>query len=493
MPVLKPLRLLIGSLLLVFAATSCNTAQLRDPPTAAQSRSTSPRIPALVNDLQHRSFRWFWDNARDDNGLIPDRTPYTEPFSSIAGMGFGLTSYAIGVERGWVTREQAAQRTLTVLRYLYSLPQGDSYEDDAGYHGFFYHFLGLANGRRYARWVEVSSVDTSLLLGGVLFAQSYYDSENRVEGEIRDLADRLYRNVEWPWLQERSPLISMGWVPEDGIITHDWTGYNEAMLVYVLALGSPTHPVNPDAWTTWTQTYDRSFGEFHGQTYLSFGPQFGHQYSHAWIDFRGIQDAWMREHDFDYFENSRRATLAQRAYAIANPMRWDGYGENIWGLTASDGPQTTHQIYNLLPREFRHYSARGAGLDAHFDDGTIAPTAAAGSIPFAPEIVIPAIEAMHEKYGKSIYREYGFIDAFNPSFSWADVPLKTGALVDGVGWVDDNYIGIDQGAIVVMIENYRNEFVWDVMKRNPYIRRGLERAGFKGGWLDQPAPAPAKK
>lgn len=423
--------------------------------------------------------------------MIPDRTPYTEPFSSIAGMGFGLTSYAIGVERGWVTRDQAAQRTLTVLRYLHSLPQGDSFEDDAGYHGFFYHFLGLANGRRYARWVEVSSVDTSLLLGGVLFAQSYYDGDNRVEGEIRDLADRLYRNVEWPWLQERSPLISMGWVPEDGVIKHDWAGYNEAMLVYVLALGSPTHPVEPDAWTVWTQTYDRSFGEFQGQTYLSFGPQFGHQYSHAWIDFRGIQDDWMREHDFDYFENSRRATLAQRAYAIANPMGWSGYGENIWGLTASDGPQTTHQIYNLLPREFRHYSARGAGLDAGFDDGTLAPTAAAGSIVFAPEIVVPAIEAMHEKYGKSIYREYGFIDAFNPSFNYPDVMLKTGELIDGVGWVDNNYIGIDQGPIVLMIENYRNEFVWNVMKRNPYIRKGLERAGFAGGWLDQPVPSTA--
>ena len=489
MPVLKPLRLLIGSLLLVFAAAGCNAPQLRTQASALPSQTASPRIPALVDDLQHRSFRWFWDNARDDNGLIPDRTPYTEPFSSIAAMGFGLTAYAIGVERGWVTREQAAQRTLKLLRYLRALPQGESFEDDAGYHGFFYHFLGLANGRRYARWVEVSSVDTSLLLGGVLFAQSYYDRDSPLEGEIRDLADQLYRNVEWPWLQKRSPLISMGWVPEDGIIKHDWVGYNEAMLVYVLALGSPTHPVEPDAWTAWTQTYSRSFGEFHGQTYLSFGPQFGHQYSHAWIDFRGIQDAWMREHDFDYFENSRRATLAQRAYAIANPMGWTGYAENVWGLTASDGPQATHQIYNLLPREFRHYSARGAGLDANFDDGTLAPTAAAGSIAFAPEIVIPAIEAMHEKYGKSIYREYGFIDAFNPSFSWADVPLKTGALVDGVGWVDDNTIGIDQGPIVLMIENYRNEFVWNVMKRNPYIRKGLERAGFTGGWLDQPVPS----
>lgn len=459
------------------------------PPAPAESTSAVPvAITPLVDDLQLRSFRWFWDNTRDDNGLIPDRTPYAEPFSSIAAIGFGLTAYGIGVEHGWVTREEAAARTLKVLRFLRSLPQGSSFEDDAGYHGFFYHFLGLANGRRYARWVEVSSVDTSLLLGGVLFAQSYFDGEGPVEGEIRDLADQLYRNVEWPWLQERAPLISMGWVPEDGVITHDWAGYNEAMLVYVLALGSPTHPVAPDAWKAWTDTYDRSFGEFHGQTFLAFGPLFGHQYSHAWIDFRGIRDDWMRRHDFDYFENSRRAALAQRAYAIANPMGWNAYGEDIWGLTASDGPQATTQVYNLQPREFRHYSARGAGLDAGFDDGTLAPTAAAASIAFAPEIVIPAIEAMHARFGDSIYREYGFIDAFNPSFNYPDVSLKTGHLIDGVGWVDDNYIGIDQGPIVLMIENHRNGFVWDVMKRNPYIRKGLERAGFTGGWLEAPDP-----
>ena len=481
----RPLPILLTSILC--AVAGCNSAP--PPPAAPIAAAREAKVlPPLVEDLQQRTFRWFWDHAREDNGLIPDRTPHTEPFSSIAAIGFGLTSYAIGVERGWVTREDARDRTLRVLRYLRSLPQGASFEDDAGYHGFFYHFLGLANGRRYARWVEVSSVDTALLLGGVLFAQSYYDRGDAAEGEIRDLADQLYRNVEWPWLQERHPLISMGWVPEDGVISHDWVGYNEAMLVYVLALGSPTHPVDPTAWSAWTQTYERSYGEFHGQKYLSFAPHFGHQYSHAWIDFRGIQDDWMRKHGFDYFENSRRATLAQRAYAIANPMGWKGYGENIWGLTASDGPQVTNQIYNLQPREFRHYSARGAGIADAFDDGTLAPTAAAASIAFAPEIVIPAIEAMHAQYGATIYREHGFIDAFNPSFAWTNVEMKTGHVEPQVGWVDDNYIGIDQGPIVVMIENHRNGFVWNVMKKNPYIRKGLERAGFKGGWLEQPAP-----
>jgi hypothetical protein len=329
-----------------------------------------------VDDVQQRAFYYFWDNAKNDTGLIPDRMPHEEPFASIAAMGFGLTAYAIGAEHGWITREQARARTLTMLRFLHDAPQGAEPETMAGYHGFFYHFLGLGNGRRYARWVEVSSVDTALLLGGVLFAQSYYDKQEPAEAEIRSLAEDLYQAVDWPWLQQHAPLISMGWVPEDGVIKHDWNGYTEAMLVYVLALGSPTHPVEPEAWKAWTQTYERSYGDFQKQTYLAFGPLFGHQYSHVWIDFRGIRDEWNRAHDLDYFENSRRAAYAQRAYAIENPMHWVGYGTNVWGITASDGPAATQQLYELQARDFRHYSARGVGRADTFDDGTIAPTAA---------------------------------------------------------------------------------------------------------------------
>src|SRR5690606_2531124 len=225
-----------------------------------------------------------------------------------------------------------------------------------------------------------------------------------------------------------------------------------------------------------------------GQEYLSFAPHFGHQYSHTWIDFRGIRDAYMRDRGMDYFENSRRATYAQRAYAIENPMQWTGYGENVWGLTASDGPQHTTQEYRGQQREFRHYSARGAELSNAFDDGTIAPTAALGSIAFAPEIVIPAAEEMHRRYGEFLYSSYGFLDAFNPSFEY-DILLKTGRIVPGQGWVASDYIAIDQGPILAMIANYRNDFVWNVMKTNPYIRKGLERAGFTGGWL-APADGP---
>jgi hypothetical protein len=202
----------------------------------------------------------------------------------------------------------------------------------------------------------------------------------------------------------------------------------------------------------------------------------------VWIDFRGIQDAYMREKGIDYFENSRRATYAQRSYAMENPMKWRGYGENVWGLTASDGPQQTLQEYRGEQRQFRHYSARGVGFRENFDDGTIAPTAAIASLPFAPEIVIPATEEMHKRYGEYLYSSYGFLDAFNPSFDY-DIPLKAGRIVPGEGWVGSDYIGIDQGPILTMIANYRNGFVWEVMKKNPYIRKGLERAGFEGGWM----------
>ena len=468
-----------------------------DPPSA---RATDAPLPPLFDDIERRTFDFFWETTDADNGLAPDRHP-SRPFSSIAAVGFALTAYPIGVERDWITREQAATRTLTTLRFLRDAPTGPEAKGRSGYHGFYYHFLDMRSGHRFESWVELSSVDTGLLMMGVLFAQSYYEGDNDAEREIRAIADDLYRRVEWDWMQARPPLISMGWMPEkQSFITHDWKGYNEAMLVYVLALGSPTHPVGPEAWQAWTRTYDRNWGEFQGQTYLRFGPQFGHQYSHVWIDFRGIHDAYMRDknvhgknvHDngMDYFENSRRATLAQHAYAVANPMGWKGYDGKVWGLTASDGPQTTKQVYRGERREFRNYSARGPGPIDGFDDGTVAPTAALASLPFAPELVVPTAEAMRARYGDDLYGRYGFLDAFNPSFEYS-VPLVTGKVVPGKGWFASDYLGIDQGPILVMIANHRDGFVWNVMKRNPHIRRGLERAGFQGGWLATPSPPPA--
>ena len=473
--------------------TSVETGQQQDQAQQAPSQqpsqpttpSVKPGLPPLFKDIERRTFQFFWDTTNENNGLTPDRYP-ARPFSSIAAVGYALTAYPIGIENGWVSRTQAVDRTLTTLKFLRNLPQGPQATGKGGYRGFYYHFLHMDSGHRFASWVELSSVDTALLMMGVLFAQSYYDGADPREVEIRKLADELYAGVDWTWLQRRAPLVSMGWFPEKGFIEHDWRGYNEAMLLYVLALGSPTHAVEPEAWTAWTRTYDETWGTFQGQEYLAFGPLFGHQYSHVWIDFRGIQDAYMRERGIDYFENSRRAAYAHRAYAIANPMQWKGYGANVWGLTASDGPQRTRQQYAGEQREFRHYSARGAGLADNFDDGTIAPTAAIASLPFAPEIVIPATLEMHQRYGEFLYSSYGFLDAFNPSFDY-DIPLNTGRIVPGEGWVASDYLGIDQGPILAMIANYRSGFVWNVMKRNPYIRTGLERAGFTGGWLAVPA------
>jgi hypothetical protein len=272
----------------------------------------------------------------------------------------------------------------------------------------------------------------------------------------------------------------MGWHPESGFIAHDYDGYNEAMFLYVLALGSPTHPLPPQSWQEFTSTY--MWAEFYGQPHVNFAPLFGHQYSHVWIDFRGIQDAYMRGRGIDYFENSRRATLAQRSYAVHNPNSWAGYGANIWGLTASDGPGTFTATIGGRARSFQGYWARGASADAVLDDGTIAPTAVGGSVPFAPEITIPALRAMRDGTAGNLYAQYGFKDAFNLTLTEPGLAQK-GTTVPGVGWFDVDYLGIDQGPILLMIENYRTGLVWNLMRESPYIIVGLCRAGFTGGWL----------
>jgi hypothetical protein len=261
----------------------------------------------------------------------------------------------------------------------------------------------------------------------------------------------------------------------------DWRGYNEAMILYVLALGSPAHAVDTTAWAQWTGTY--RWGEFYRQTHVGFGPLFGHQYSHVWIDFRGIQDAYMRAHGIDYFENARRAAYGQRAYAAANPAGWKDYSSSIWGLTACDGPANTTLAVGGGTRAFHTYWARGADFTEVVDDGTIAPTAAGGSVPFAPEIAIPALLAMRTRYGDRLFSQYGFKDAFNPTFT-AAVPVERGTVDPHAGWADVDYLGIDQGPILAMIENYRSELVWKVMRTNAHIVQGLKAAGFTGGWLD---------
>ena len=474
------------------------------PPATVAPAPARPALPAaasggvaaaltaedevFLDTLQHRTFRWFWETTDPETGLVPDRYP-TRTFSSIAAIGFGLPAYGIGAERGFVTRAEAAERTLATLRYLYTRPQGPEQVGVAGHRGYFYHFLEYDDGTRF-RNTELSTIDTALLMAGVLFSREFFDRGGADETAIRAYADSLYQRVEWPWHRDADETrLTMGWDPEVGYGRAVWRGYNEGMILYLLGLGSPTHALDEEVWPTWTSTYE--WEDFYGYEHVNFTPLFGHQYSHLFVDFRGIQDEWMRAKSaelgapYDYFENSRRATLSQKAYAQDNPFGWDGYGGDVWGLTASDGPANGTYEFKDEERRFRTYWARGASADHVNDDGTIAPTAVGGSLPFAPEIALPALREMAARYPGTLWTDdYGFRDAFNPSFTFLDAEIKLNSEVTDAGWFDHDYLGIDQGPILIMAENLRTGLVWETLKRSPYLVRGLERAGFRGGWLD---------
>ncbi len=438
-----------------------------------------------VEELQRRTFDWFVHVTNRANGLTPDRWP-TPSFSSVAAVGFALTCWPVGVERGWMSREEARERTLTTIRFFHDAPQGPQATGVSGYKGFFYHFLDMETGHRFDR-TELSTVDTTLLVAGMLFAARWFDGDHADEAEIRRLAQAVYERIEWDWVMIRPNRISMGWHPESGFIPADWNVYNEGMLVLLLAIGSPTHPVPAAVWDEWCSVYDRSWTDRWGPAHLHFAPMFGHQYSHMYVDFRGIRDAWMRTKaaevpGFDYFQNSVRAVEAQRKYAADNPMGWAGYSADVWGLTACDGPADFRMTVDGHPREFFSYSARGPG---DRDDGTIAPTAAMASMPFAPAEVTACLKAMKTRYGAGIYTEFGFFDSFNPTLTRQMAWLRHGHVVADVGWVDGDYLGIDQGPIVIQIENHRSDIVWKHMRGEPNVTRGLKRAGFTGGWLDR--------
>ncbi len=473
----KARRIIVACAVVAMAwSTTARAATHRD--------GTMPALPAadvaFLDSLEARTFHYFWDLSGGGKGLTPDRWP-TPSFCSVGAVGFALTAYPIGAERGYVSRAAAAERTLETLRFFWTARQDSAAAGATGYRGFYYHFLDPSSGARFER-VELSSMDTALLLGGVLFVQQYFHRPSAREREIRALADSIYRRVDFRWLQVRPPTLSLGWSPEEGHLPYDWRGYNEAMLLHILALGSPTHPASGDVWGAWTAQYTRVYGSFHGQTFLGFAPLFGHQYSHTWIDFRGIQDKPMRAWRSDYFENSRRATLAQRQYALDNPSGFRGYGARLWGLTACDGPHDTTLAIDGQERRFQTYEARGASVERVTDDGTVSPSAAGGSIAFTPRQSIDVLRAMRADHGDDVYGIYGFVDALNPTLN---VPVHThhGRVSATRGWHDTDYLGIDEGPILAMIENARTGLVWRYMRRSPYIVRGLQRAGFTGGWL----------
>ena len=437
-------------------------------------------LPPLFDDIAERTFQFFWRMVNRSNGLVPDRWPTVAP-ASIAGVGFALTAYPIGVERGWIKRDEAADVTLTTLRFFAGARQGPATRGTSGHRGFFYHFLDMATGLRAAN-CELSSVDTALLLMGVLFAANWYSGQGAREREIRELAARIIDAADWRWFERSGGTISMGWHPGRGFLRAGWGGYNEGMMVVLLALGSRRHPVDDGAWERWTATYDRCWRGSGDTRHIAFAPLFGHQYSHMWIDFRRIRDVVMRGAGFDYFENSRRATYANRAWCVANPRGWTGYGPDLWGLTACDGPGTRGRDPGGRDHLFRGYSARGPTIFPDgFDDGTIAPTAALGSLAFAPEICVSAAEALRRRPG--LYGSCGFRDSFNPSCREIAAPAASGTVDPAAGWVARDYLSIDQGPILGAIANYRSDLIWQTMRRSASLRRGLRRAGFAGGWL----------
>lgn len=446
--------------------------QCDSPPTSEPASGISDA--GLVDELELRCFGYFINEANRSNGLVLDRTDGAAP-ASIAATGLGLATLTAGVERGFITRADAIQRTLACLRFFRDSPQG-ARKDATGHHGFYYHFLDMQTGRRVWK-CELSSVDTAFLIAGMLTAAQYFTRDSTDESEIRESAHALYARVDWRWMTNGGLTLSHGWTPERGFLRYRWQGYNEAMLLYVLALGSATQPLQKDSYDAWTASY--RWRRIYGMELLHSGPLFTHQLSHVWIDFRGIQDDFMRARQCDYFENSRRATLLQREYAIQNPMKFSGYGADCWGLSACDGPGWLKCSVDGVERRFYNYVSRGVPFGP--DDGTIAPWAVAASLPFAPEVVLPAIRHF-ERAGLMDTNPYGFRTAFNRTF-------PSGNSVGGVGWVAAGHCGINQGPIALMIANHRSDFVWALMRRSPYIVAGLQRAGFTGGWLQADASA----
>jgi hypothetical protein len=429
---------------------------------------------ALLARLQHDAFQYFEsESAEFLDGLFPDSTKPDSP-SSIASIGFALASYTVAAERGFVSRDRAVRAVLATLRLFAASPQGPE-RDASGYRGFYYHFLDRTSGRRTWK-CELSSIDTALLIAGALVAGQYFTASDGDEREIRDLADTLYRRVEWDWMRGSNrgaprTTIGMGWTPERGFLASHWRGYNEGLLLYVLALGSPTHAIGPAGYAAMTEDY--RWRRLYGHDLLYAGPLFIHQMPHSFIDFRGIRDAFMTQHDSDYFENSRRATLVQREYATRNPRGFAEYGPNCWGITASDGPGPTTRRIGGKPIRFFGYWGRGAPFGP--DDGSIAPWAVAASLPFAPDIVMPAIRYCSQFRTGERHR-YGFHSTVNPTFPATDGSPR--------GWVSPDNYGLSQGPIVLMIENYRSGLIWRLLRNCPYIVTGLQRAGFTGGWLD---------
>ena len=427
--------------------------------TTAPAVSASPVTPTMadapapwavsseerqfLDEWQQRCFRFFWEQADPTTGLVADRAPadgsqrvwqQDEAIGSIASVGFGLTGICIADERGWIEKDAAQQRVALTLRTL--LERVEHHE------GFFYHFVNMKTGQR--AWnSELSSIDTALLLAGVLTTRQYYAGT-----EVETLATKLYDRVNWPWMMGDGRTLSMGWSPENGFISFRWDHFSEHLVLQMLGLGSNTHPLPRETWDAWTRG---PVHDFEGKRFMSYPPLFVHQFSHAWIDFKGKRDKYA-----DYWTNSVFATQAHRAMFSGLAEQFPKYSEMLWGLTSSDSATG--------------YTAWGGPDPSPHIDGTIVPCAAAGSIPFAPEECIAALKHMMDNFGPTaedggmnLWRHYGLADAFNPH----------------TNWVANDVIGIDVGITMLMIENQRSGFVWRQFMANPEVNRAMLTAGFR--------------
>jgi hypothetical protein len=398
----------------------------------AEAQTTfSAEEDQFLEELERAHCLYFWEQANPQTGLVRDRFSVrgkdTSRVASIAAVGFGLTALCISEKRGYLSHAQARDRVLATLRFLWKrLPN---------HRGFFYHFAHMDTGER--QWdSEVSSVDTAILLCGVLTCRRHFHHE-----EISNLASSIFNRVEWTWLAEDTSLLPHGWMPEAGFLPYRWDVYSELMMMYLLGMGSWTHPLPAETWSAWKRT---TF-EFDGLRYIgAFAPLFAHQYSQAWFDFRNKRDRYA-----DYFQNSAAATEAHRLFCLELSKQFPDYSENLWGITASDS------IFG--------YVAWGGPPAIGPIDGTVVPSAAGGSLPFLPKECVRVLLHIKNRYGDNAWSRYGLIDAFNP--------LKN--------WYDADVVGIDTGITVVMAENARTGFVWETFMKNPEARRGMERAGFQ--------------
>jgi hypothetical protein len=418
---------------------------------------------ALLDGLQRAAFDYFTTYSNPHNGLIADTSRVASP-CSIAVVGFGLSCYPVAVERGWITREQAASRVLKTLQFFLDSEQG-THANASGYRGFYYHFLDMRDGRR-AWQCEISLIDTALLLAGILTASLFFDAAG-LEVRLRALASDLYDRVDWTWALHDAPTLAQGWMPETGFLHYGWEGYNEATLLYILGLASASHPLPSTSYGHWTCTYQ--WENLLGTDTLYSGPLFTHLFSHAWVDFRGIRDSFMRQIDSDYFQNTQSAIAIQREYTARNPRGFTGYSRELWGITAGDGPRNSQTILTSRDRRYFGYMARGAPYGP--DDGTLAPWAMLATVPFDPSASLAGTRHLLRRYPE-VCVQGRFVSGFNPSH-----------LTDGRPWVSEGWYGLDQGLLVMMIENFRTGLIWDLTRRSKLLEAGLKRAGFEGGWL----------